>query len=479
MWRNRLFYLLGCWIGILSALELLPIGIALFSGEVQAFQAFLSAAIITGLLGGSLFLGFRSSVKLRTPKLTLLLPVSGAFSLAVTAGLPFFFLQTDRGIITAIYEGMSLITTNGSSAYEHAFYNSFAVLFWRALVAWIGGYVAICITLSFLTAMNIGGLQLHQSPLPFGESQAGYARLRATAKALYPVYLMATGACALFLWVELSFFNAVVLAMATISTTGLFDSLAHLSVGIWTEAILVVFMLFSILNWDMHYARMTKRKLYVGRDAEFNSTLIIVAVLTAVIFVIAEQADVKALWHGFFASVSALSTTGLMPVGFMEDNSGYLAVGIALMLAASVGGCIVSTSGGLKQLRLMVIFRAGRAEVNRLAHPHGVSTVSINRVSAQQQDIEAVWLLLGSFVLALATGSLLLAILGVHFQDALAMSFTALTLSGPLISVTDPLFGGFAALRDADYAILTFLMLVGRVEASLMLALFAKSLWRG
>ncbi len=93
--------------------------------------------------------------------------------------------------------------------------------------------------------------------------------------------------------------------------------------------------------------------------------------------------------------------------------------------------------------------------------------------------MEAIWLLLGSFVLVIAIGSLALAIFGIHFQDALSMAFTAVTLSGPLMHVSDPYFGGFAGLGTVDYGILSVLMLVGRIEASIFFALFLKTLWRG
>ena len=164
MWRSRLFYLIGCWILSLAGIMLLPLITAAFLSEYESFQSLFSAILMSGLIGGSLFLGFRSTEKVRMSKLTLLLPILGTFALAIVAGLPFLFLQPEQGLWAAFYEGMSLITTNGTSAYEGSFDGLVAMSLWRALVAWSGGYFAICVALSFLTAMNIGGMQLHQSP---------------------------------------------------------------------------------------------------------------------------------------------------------------------------------------------------------------------------------------------------------------------------------------------------------------------------
>ena len=480
MWRSRLFYLVGCWILLLVTMMFPPLVVAIFLNEYESFQSLLSAILMAGLVGGSLVLGFRSTEKVRNSKLTLLLPILGTLTLAMVAGLPFLFLQPEQGLWPAIYEGMSLITTNGTSAYEGSFEGLTALSLWRALVAWSGGYLAICVALSFLTAMNIGGMQLHQSPLPFGESDVGYARLRSTAAALYPIYLLLTGLCFLFLWVSgLSGFEALTLSMATISTTGLFENYGNGLTGVGTQIVLAVFMFLSVMNWDLHYARFHNRTLKVGQDREFFGLLICIAFFVVLLALTSSALNLRALWQNLFAVVSAVSTTGVMPSDYLEGSSDYLSAGMLLMLAAVIGGSVVGTGGGLKQLRALILYRTGRAEVTRLAHPHSISGMSIGSLDVQKRDVEAVWLLLGSFVLVLVLGSLALAILGVHFQDALSMSFTALTLSGPLASVSDPLFGGFSGLRDADYMILSFLMLVGRVEASLLLALFAKSLWRG
>jgi len=480
MWRSRLFYLLGCWILLLAVLIFPPLFLAVFLQEYEAFQGLFSSILMSGLIGGSLVLGFRSTEKVRTAKLTLLLPIFGTFALALVAALPFLFLKPELGLWAAVYEGMSLITTNGTSAYEGSFDSLKSIALWRALVAWSGGYLAICIALSFLTAMNIGGMQLHHSPLPFGESDVGYTRLRSTALALYPIYLLLTALCFLFLWVTgLSVFEALTLSMATISTTGLFENYGNGLTNTGTQIVLAFFMFLSVMNWDLHHARFQNRKFKVGPDPEFSGLLFTVALLVVLVAVLSSTFDVGDLWRSLFAVISAVSTTGVMPADYLQGSNDHLSAGILLMVAAAVGGSVVSSSGGLKQLRAVIIYRTGRAEITRLAHPHSISGMSIGGVEVQKKDVEAIWLLLGSFVIFLALGSLALAVLGVHFQDALSMSFTALTLSGPLISVADPLFGGFSGLRDADYVILSSLMLVGRVETSLLLALFAKSLWRG
>jgi len=480
MWKSRLFYLLGSWVLIVCAFQLIPLFVAIWLGEKASFHSLFSSVLVSSLLGGSLVLGFRSTEKIRVPRLTLFLPIWGAICLSLVAGLPFFFLFPEVGFIAAFYEGVSLITTNGSSAYEGALGSLVAIELWRAMAAWIGGYLAICITLSLMTAMNIGGLQLHHSPMPYGDSEAGYPRLKATALALYPVYLSVTLACLILLWLGGGdFFNSLLLAMATISTTGLSGVSQSQISNFWPQLVLTVFMLISMSNWDVHYVTFKKRAFQKGINYELRSSLILIGI--AIIFLTLHEGsfDITYLWHTIFAAVSAISTTGIMPDSFLSIGEESLTIAITLMILAGIGGATISATGGLKQLRMIVVYSAGRSELDRLAHPHGVKGLHYFGNKIHRSDMEAIWLLLGSYVLVIILGALSFAILGVHFQDAFSMSFTAVTLSGPLIALADPYFGGYAGLKDIDYIILTILMLIGRVEASLFFALFAKSLWRG
>jgi Trk-type K+ transport system membrane component len=479
MWTSRLFFLIGCWIIILALAQLVPFFVALFLGEWDAASSFFASMSIVLLVGGSLYLGFRSSERVRMRKLTILLPIVGGTCLAFTTGLPFFFLFPDLGVIPAFYEGMSLITTTGGSAYEGAVEEIRSLQLWRLLAAWLGGFMAICLTLSLLSALNSGGLQLHRSALPYGDSDKGYPRLRSTAQSLFPLYMFITALCCLMLMFGgQSFGDAAMLAMATISTTGISPDTGHILGQGWVQFVVLVFSLLAIMNWDMHYARLKQLKLEGTFGFEVRSLLFMAGTGTLMLFLLSGRFDAGSLWGSLFASFSALSTTGFQ-TQYDPGIGGGLPAAIIIILLTCVGGSVASTSGGLKQLRAGVVYMLGRGEVDRLAHPHGVRTQRYDGEPVQVKDIEAVWLLLGGFVFLFCMGALTLGILGISFQEAVALTLSSLTLSAPLAGVIDPYFPGFSGLRDGDYVLLSFLMLIGRVEASLFLALFAKSMWRG
>jgi Trk-type K+ transport system membrane component len=480
MWSSRLFYLIGCWVLILSAFQAVPFIAAAAFRETAAASGFLSAMMICLLVGGALFLGFRSSLPIKVRRLTILLPLVGACSLALTAGLPFFFIYPDLGFIPAFYEGMSLITTTGTSAYEGAFEDYLSIRLWRALASWVGGFIAICTSLSILTALNSGGLQLHRSPLPYGDSTVGYPRLKSVAQTIAPIYLLATlVCCGLLMLAGNPFLHAVMLAMATVATAGIDPVGGHVVTGTGTQLVVAIFLLIGMLNWDVLYARVRGMTAKHPQGAETRSLLIVLGVGVLMLVVLAFPFGTKGLWHAVFSAISSLSTSGFQPDNFVLSHDGAVTGGIIFALLACLGGATAGTTGGLKQLRLHIVYFLGRAEIDRLAHPHGVKGLKFQNFSIERGDIEAVWLLIGGFVLTLIAGCLALAVMGIDFQSALAMALSALTLSGPLVNMIDPYFSGFSGLTEPDYLFLTVLMLIGRVEASLFLALLARSFWRG
>ena len=480
MWKSRLFYLIGSWILGLATLQFIPLIYALSIGESDAAGGFFASASLAFSLGGALFLGFRSTEKVRVPRLTIFLPLVGIVVLALIAGLPLYFMYPEGGFLRAFYDGMSQITTNGSTAYEGSIEHLRSILLWRGIASWVGGLMAISFTLSLLMAMNSGGLQLHRSPLHYGDKETGYQRLRSTTQALLPVYLFVTMLAFILFWLTgTGRFDALLLAFASVSTAGFVSEASVQSLNGFSQLVLTLFLVIGLSNWDFHHLRSRKLTFKFRQDRELRMTLMWIVAGVAILFILTETGLLNIIGL-LFATVSAIATFGIMPAEISELSvEAALPVAIVLMILTSIGGAVASASGGLKQMRMLLIFRMGRAEVDRLAHPHGVHTVHYGRVSAQKRDIEAVWLLLGSFVFIMALGAISLAVLGIHFQDALTLSFAAMTLSGPLATSADPGFAGYASLAQVDYLILSILMLIGRVEAPIFMAIFARALWKG
>lgn len=477
MWRNRLFLLLGGSILLLTALESVPIMVAFLTSDAAALGALMTSFTLSTLVGGALYFGFYGAEAVRTPALTVLLPITVLVGLAATAGLPFFFLNPQEGAIPAFFEGMSFLTTSGASAYPGETIPP-ALDLWRALVAWAGGFIAILYGLSILTALNSGGQQLHASPLPYGDSQSGYSRFYSMARGLSPLYGFVTASFAvLFMLGGVPILPAIQMAMGGVSTTAIEGYGVWLSVSPVVELAFLLLMIVGLGNWDMMQAFFEGKKRSPLRDPEARmiTTLLFVAALA---LAVASLQAGGSLWSYIFHMISALSGTGAQLSGSDALPSDLGAIGIVFMVLVAVGGASMSSTGGLKNLRLQALVILVRSELERLAHPHGVRILKLGRAPLTARDRDAVYLLLGGFTLSLLFGSLMLGVQGVSFEDSIALALASLALAGPTVEffMSDTL--GYTALTNSDYLILTVLMLIGRLEATVFLAIFTKSLWR-
>jgi Trk-type K+ transport system membrane component len=464
---------------MLTFVEIIPFFASYLYGETQATGAYTAALFFSFLIGGALFLGFRSSQQIRIPALTIGLPILGGISVAFIVGLPFFFMFPDRGLFASFYEGVSMLTTNGTSAYVGSIEGYKSLILWQALVIWVGGFIAIAYTLSILTALNSGGIQLHRSSLPFGESTDGYPRLISISKTLSSLYVLMTTLCCLVLVLSgQDIFDALILSLTTISTSGLTSYKGAMVDGMFTQLVVMVFLIVGMMNWDFLYTRIRSNEIAIIDQFEFKSIAFIITASTLILLFSFDIPAMEALWQAIFISISTLSTSGVMIEGdaFKEGHS--LSVSLLIIVLAGLGGAAASTTGGLKQIRFGVLLTLANAELKRLAHPNSIRVFKYNKEPIQERDMEAVWLAVGGFVLTMAIGCLLLAVFSIEFKHSVALAFSALTLSGPVIFMIDPGFYGFSGLRDSDYAVLSFLMLIGRIEVSVIFALLAKAFWR-
>ncbi|WP_191253309.1 TrkH family potassium uptake protein [Kordiimonas sediminis] len=462
----------------MAALEVLPFLVALVEGEPEAASAFGSSIVLTLFIGGGFFLGFRSAVRVPVKVASIFLPLLAGLAIGTAVAFPFYFMHFDRGPFAALYEGISMLTTNGASAYTDDEPATHAESLWRAIIAWCGGLISVALTLSILTSLNSGGLQAYKSKLQLGDSGAGAARLRSTVRALVPAYFLVTLICLTLLIVSgMDPFNSLVVAMGTISTTGISHDMGNKVLGLGPQIIVLIFMVMASLHWDYFYA-----KLKQARNVRFMTTetkqVMIMALLGGMCLTVLPKGESDyGAWDALFLSVSALSTTGYV-TDTLELDGVLLPLSISLFILAAIGGTVTGTGGGIKQLRFRVLTLLARSELRRLAHPHGVVPIKLSGVRLAKQDIESVWLLFGSFMIAMVFICIVFAVFGMHFQDAIVLAFTGLTLSGPLATSIDPTFAGFSGLADLDYLILSFVMLFGRVEMSVFMALLARTFWQ-
>ncbi len=477
MWYIRLVHLIGACGLVLTALQIPALITGLSLGEREASGALLASIFICLFLSGAFFLGFRTRTIAPRRAAGVVLPVLAFVFAGMIAGLPFYFYASDGGFVRAFAQGIALITTAGGDYYRSdvSLPTSFQV--WRGTVAWIGGFASIIMVLALYTQLNHGGVQLHRSSLVFGEFRPGMSRLRSLGAVIFPLYVAVTAVLVLALYATgTDLPKAMLFAAGAISGTGLSVGTLGPDASTGTLLVLSAGMLLALCNWDSLLTGVLKPSAIRRVDPEYIGVLFII-VLAFLVFLLVVDGGITRPDSALFLVLSALSGTGWVPANIGIDATNIYA-GLGLLALAAIGGAAASTSGGLKGIRLIVLAQLGRAELERLAYPHRVASITVFNQRVRQQDIDAIWLLVASSVIAAIMATAIFAVMSWPVIDAVHMAITSLTLSGPLMDFISPAFAGFHALTPLETALTALLNLIGRVEVSVFLAMFVGQVWR-
>lgn len=421
----------------------------------------------------------------------LLLPLMLAAPVAqITPGL---------GLGRAYFEMLSSLTTTGATLFQQPLLVPESLHLWRALIGWAGGFLVLVTTFSVLAPLNLGGFEIRErEDLRLANRRGGTieeasARGLRIAFALGPVYGVFTAILALMLIAAGDRpFVAVCHAMATLSTSGVspVGGLEGAASGRLGEAAILLFLLAAVSHRSLTFTLRRGERPRIN-DPEVRLMLISVLGITTLLFLrsfagaaeIARQdqivAAARAVWGSLFTVLSFLTTTGFesrdwtaMRLWSDLPDPGTILLGVAVM-----GGGVATTAGGVKLLRLYALYRQGQRELDLLIHPssvwpHGQGDFAI---TARGARIAFVFLML--FLTSIALAMIALTLVGLSFQQALALAIAGVTTTGPAIRVLgDGL--AYADLSDGALAILGAAMLVGRIEPLVLIALCNPAWWR-
>lgn len=402
--------------------------------------------------------------------------------LGIYGALPFLLSDAvEISVFDAIFESVSGLTTTGATVLVGLDQIPQSILLYRQLLQWLGGIGIIVLAVAVLPMLGIGGVQLYraESTGPAKDSKLT-PRITSTAKALFSIYLGLTVSCALaYFLAGMSAFDAISHAFSTIAIGGF--STHDASMGYFDSNIILLisclFMLISAVNFGLHFVAFSKRSPTIyGYDSEtkFFSGMVLIAVLvTCGTLVAMDTLPMKeALIHGLFQTVSIATTTG-----YASDNfSGWPSfLPIFLLMLSVMGACAGSTGGGMKAMRILLIFRQGLRELRQLLHPNAVIPLKLDHRRVRPQVVSAVWsffavYMFSSFVLVLAMLGT-----GLDFLSAVSAVMASLNNLGPGLGTVAANYG---AVSDAGKVILCIAMLLGRLEIFTLLILFTPTFWR-
>lgn len=402
-------------------------------------------------------------------------------AIAIFGALPYLLTGSIPGLVPAVFESMSGFTTTGASVVTEIEALPHGVLFWRSFTQWLGGMGIIVLAIAILPFLGVGGMQLFRAEVPGPTPERLRPRVTQTAKLLWAVYFgMTVVQAALYLIGGMDVFDAVTHAFTTLSTGGF--STRNASMAAFTSPyiqwVTIAFMYLAGINFALHF-RAVAGKFDYHRDVEWRFFTIVVLVaglgVSAVNFLATPGADVESVVRGgFFQVVSIVTTTGFVT----EDYALWIpATQVVLFALFFVGGMAGSTSGGVKSIRVLLILKQTWMELRKHLHPKAVLLARVGRHVVKEDVLANV---IGFFVLYLLltlAGTAALAFLGLDLMSAIGASLATVGNVGPGWGAVGPV-ENYGGLGSPALTLLTFLMLVGRLEIYTVLLLLMPETWR-
>lgn len=485
MHLGSILRILGLLLMLFSLTLLPPIFVEEYYRE-GILSAFVWSTIVIISIGLIIWFPFRHQRKDLRSRDGFLVVVLFWSVLCLVGALP-FYLSPDPNIsfTDAFFESVSGITTTGSTVLTGLDSLPKSILYYRQQLQFLGGMGIIILAVAILPMLGVGGMQLFRAEMtgPVKDNKLT-PRIAHTAKAIWLIYVSMTVACGLAYWLGgMTPFDAIAYSFSTVATGGYatHDS----SMGYFNSPILkyiaILFMFLSAVSFNLHFAAIHARKVGVyNRDPELRMFLkIMLAAFIAIwigFFIFGKPKGEDIFLDSLFQVVSLCTTTGLVTTDFSIWPS---FIPLMLLFCGVIGGCAGSTTGGLKVVRLLLLLKQGTREIYRLIHPHSHTTIKLGHMPVSSRIIEAIW---GFLAIYFAIFSMfLLALLFTETRSELSFIsvYTALIATfsniGPgLGSVA----ANFSALSDTSKWILSFAMLVGRLEIFTVLVLFSPIFWR-
>lgn len=403
--------------------------------------------------------------------------------LASFSAIPLILLeQPSLSVTDAFFESFSGLTTTGSTILKHIEGLPHAVLWYRQQLQWLGGMGIIVLAVAVLPMLGIGGMQLYraETPGPIKDSKMT-PRIADTAKHLWYIYLSLTIACATAYWLAgMSGFDAICHAFSTIAIGGF--STHEASMGYFNSPtinlVCVFFLVIAGVNFALHYAVVQSKSLKnYFYDPEFKVFIAIQVVLTLVCFIVLmiygtyQDAD-QAFDQALFQSVSISTTAGFVTTSFADWP---ILLPVLLIFSSFIGGCAGSTVGGMKVVRVLLLYKQGLRELNKLVHPKAIFSIKMGRKVLPDRVVEAVWGFFSAYAAVFVVCMLLLLATGMDNITAFTAVAAAINNLGPGLG---EVAANFSDIGNTSKWVLIVAMLFGRLEIFTLLVLFTPAFWR-
>ena len=473
-------YTLGILITIIGLAQMIPAMIDWRVGEPNA-QIFMLNGVLCIFFGGSLLLANRSHSSEIRMREAFMLTMSSWFVVSFFAALPLAMSDLEMTFTDAFFEAVSGVTTTGSTVITGLDQVSHGVLFWRSLMQWVGGFGIIAFALIMLPFLKVGGMQLLRTETTGHDSKA----MPRSAEILFlivQVYVLLTFLCTLTYYIlGMSGFDAINHAMTTVSTGGYSthdQSYTHFDTAPLQYAG-TLFMLLGALPFVLYVRFVFQNRFLFFNDEQVSALLkflaVVIGFLTIWLWLSSPHTLESAFRNVAFSVVSVITTTGFKVVDY--TLWGGFAV-FCFLILTYIGACAGSTAGGAKMMRVMIGAKVVGRQFKTLLFPSGTFVLNYQGRRLDDDTVLNVLSFLALYVGANAVVTILLTLTGLDFITALSGAATAIANVGPGVGPIIGPEGNFSTLPDLAKWILSFAMILGRLEILTVLVVLSPTFWR-
>lgn len=478
MQATVVFRLVGILIILFSLSLCAPLLISLYYHD-GAHYAFIKPIILMLIVGS--VLAYSSSGKERDLRIRdgIIITISCWLASTLCGSLPFIFAPRPLPMMDAWFESMSGLTTTGATIMENISTMPISILFYRQFLQWLGGMGIILLVIAVLPVLGVGGMQLYRTEIPGPIKDTKLTpRITETAKLLWSIYIVLTLACIVaYKLAGMSYFDAISHSFSTVSIGGFsphnenFGAFNNSAIQI----VAIVFMLLASMNFTLHFYswRFKSLKPY-WNDSEWKFFILCMTAIlvVTVVFWFPNIDGADSLIAALFQAVSIATTTGYT----LENYNGFhLDIMFLLFAFACVGCCAGSVGGGIKMVRFLLMIKQGHRECKRTTHQNGIFNVRLGNNLVPDRVLESVWGFCSIYMISFFTIMALLLLTGADHITAWSATVASLNNLGPGLGDVSV---NYASMGNAQKGILSFAMLLGRLEVFTLVVLLLPITWK-
>ncbi len=477
--NKTVFFITGILVVVLGIFMTVPYGIQIIYSENN--NSFLASSIVTIFIGILIILiNLKKDNQLNLQQ-AFLFSVIAWVSIAIFGSLPFMLSNLKLSFSDAFFESMSGITTTGSTVILDLDSSPKSILLWRAIMQWLGGIGIIVMATTVLPLLKVGGMQL------FKTDSSGTEKILPktieVAATIITIYLTLTSLCAAVYWFQgMNIFDSIAHSFTTLATGGF--STHNESIGYFKnpgiEITATIFIILGSIPFIAYLKFIKGNRKIFHEDVQIRGFvyLLLISILIMFIYLFINNND-----HSFqdnlrissFNVLSILSGTGYVTDDFGLWGEFPLIFFIFLMF---IGGCAGSTTCGIKVFRLQILFLFIKNQIKKLIYPNRILVLNYNNEKIEDSFINSVIVFIFSYLFLFILIAVLLSITGLDFLSAISGAATSLSNVGPGLGEMIGPNGNFSEVSNVSKWILSFAMLLGRLEIFAVLVLFLPSFWR-